>query len=48
MEITADMLSGVTDTLFTNMGVIVPVGCTIMAAIIGVKMIPRIVNWFTR
>lgn len=48
MEVTAEMLSGLTDSVFTNMAVVVPVGCTIMAAIVGVKMIPRIISWFTR
>ena len=48
MELSTEMLSGLTDTIFTNLGVLVPVGCTIMAAFVGVKMIPRVVGWFIR
>ena len=48
MEVTADMLSGLTTSVFGTMEVLVPIGCTIMAAIVGVKMIPRVVSWFTR
>lgn len=48
MEVTADMLSGLTTGIFNTMEVVVPIGCTIMAAFLGVKSIPKIVGWFTR
>lgn len=46
MEITAEMLTPLTDSIGTNMGVLLPVGLTIMGLFIGVKMIPKVVNWF--
>ncbi len=48
MEVTPEMLSGLTTSVFNNMEVVVPIGCTIMAGIVGIKMIPRVVSWFTR
>ena len=44
--ITADMLAPITTTLETNLTVLVPVGITIMGAMIGVGLIPRIVYKF--
>lgn len=48
MEITAEMLKPLTDGITGNMAVIVPVGLTIMAAFIGIKMIPKVVGWFIK
>lgn len=44
--VTASQLSGITDTLNANLGVLIPVGITIMGAMIGVSLIPRIVYKF--
>lgn len=44
--VTAAQLSGITDTLNANLGVLIPVGITIMGAMIGVSLIPRIVYKF--
>lgn len=48
MEITAEMLAPLTTGIESNMAIIVPVGLTIMATFIGIKMIPKVVNWFIR
>ncbi len=48
MEITADMLTPLTEGISNNMAVILPVGLTIMGLFIGVKMIPKVVNWFIK
>lgn len=44
--VTASQLSGITDTLNANLGVLIPVGIGIMGAMIGVSLIPRIVYKF--
>ena len=44
--VTAAQLSGITDTLNANLGVLIPVGLAIMGAMIGVSLIPRIVYKF--
>lgn len=44
--VTAAQLSGITDTLNANLGVLIPVGIAIMGAMIGVSLIPRIVYKF--
>jgi len=44
--ITSDMLSPITDTINSNLGVLLPVGITIMGVMIGVSLIPRIVYKF--
>lgn len=44
--VTAEQLSGITDTLNANLGVLLPIGITIMGAMIGVSLIPRIVYKF--
>lgn len=46
MAITAEMLEPITTTLTSNLGILVPVGITIMGAMIGVSLIPRIVYKF--
>lgn len=48
MEVTSEMLSGLTTGIFNNMAVVVPIGCTIFAGLTGVKVIPKIVSWFIR
>lgn len=47
MQITAEMLQPLTTGINDNMAVILPVGLSIMAVFIGVKMIPKVVHWFT-
>ena len=44
--ITAAMLQPITDALTSNLGVLLPVGITIMGVMIGVSLIPRIVYKF--
>ncbi len=46
MQITAEMLEPLTTGITSNMNVIVPVGLTIMAAFLGIKMIPKVIHWF--
>lgn len=43
-EMFAPLLTGITD----NIGVLVPVGMTIMAAMFGIKLIPKIIGKFTK
>lgn len=44
--VTAEMLAPITTTLSDNLGVLLPVGITIMGVMIGVSLIPRIVYKF--
>jgi hypothetical protein len=44
--VTAEMLAPITTTLNENLGVLLPVGITIMGVMIGVSLIPRIVYKF--
>lgn len=46
MVLTAEMLSGITSAVTDNLGVLLPVGLTIMGVMIGVSLIPRIVYKF--
>lgn len=46
MAITAEMLAPITTALTENLGVLLPVGITIMGIMIGVSLIPRIVYKF--
>ena len=46
MAITSEMLSPITSALTDNLGVLLPVGITIMGVMIGVSLIPRIVYKF--
>jgi len=46
VTVTADMLKPVTDSITSNLGVLLPVGLTIMAILIGVALIPRIIYKF--
>ena len=44
--ITAEMLSPVTSALTSGLTTLVPIGLSIMAAFIGVSLIPRIIYKF--
>lgn len=44
--VTAEMLAPITTTLNDNLGILLPVGITIMGVMIGVSLIPRIVYKF--
>lgn len=46
MAITSEMLAPIATALTDNLGVLVPVGITIMGMMIGVSLIPRIVYKF--
>ena len=44
--ITAEMLAPITETLSSNLTILLPVGITILGTMIGVGLIPRIVYKF--
>lgn len=44
--VTSDMLAPVVDAITGNLAVLLPVGLTIMAVMIGVAIIPRIIYKF--
>lgn len=44
--VTAEMLAPIVTTITANIGTILPIGLTIMGAIIGVGLIPRIIYKF--
>lgn len=44
--ITAEMLEGITDSLTSNVGVLLPVGITIMGVMVSISLIPRILYKF--
>lgn len=44
--VTAEMLAPITTTLSENLGVLLPIGISIMGVMIGVSLIPRIVYKF--
>lgn len=46
MTLTAEMIAPITTALTNNMGVLVPVGVTIMGALVGVSLIPKILYKF--
>lgn len=46
MTLTAGMFTGLTETITTNLGVLLPVGLTIMGIMVAVSLIPRIVYKF--
>ena len=46
LTLTADMFTGLTSTITTNLGVLLPVGLTIMGIMVAVSLIPRIVYKF--
>ncbi len=44
--VTADMFSGLTGAISSNAAVIIPVGVSIMAIMVGISLIPRILYKF--
>lgn len=46
VNVTSAMLEPVTTSITSNLGVLLPVGITIMAVLIGVALIPRIIYKF--
>ncbi len=44
--LTAEMLQPITDSINSDLGILLPVGITIMGIMIGVSLIPRIVYKF--
>lgn len=46
LTLTAGMFSGLVNTITTNLGVLLPIGLTIMGIMIAVSLIPRIIYKF--
>lgn len=46
LTLTSGMFSGLLNTITTNLGVLIPVGLTIMGIMVAVSLIPRIVYKF--
>lgn len=46
--VTAEMLAPITKAITDNVGVILPVGMTIMGIFIAIKVIPRVIKYFTK
>lgn len=46
--LTAEMLEVVSDTLATNLTLLIPVGLGIFATIFGVKLVPKIIAIFRK
>lgn len=46
VTVTSAMLQPISDAITSNLGVLLPVGITIMAIMIGVSLIPRIIYKF--
>ena len=46
VNVTAEMLEPITNSITANLGVLLPVGIAIMAVMIGVSLIPRIIYRF--
>ena len=46
VNVTSAMLAPITDSITSNLGVLLPVGITVMAVLIGVALIPRIIYKF--
>lgn len=46
MEITADLIKPVTDSINSGLGVLVPVGIGLMATFIGISLIKRVIYTF--
>jgi len=46
VNVTSAMLEPVTSAITSNLGVLLPVGITIMGILIGVSLIPRIIYKF--
>jgi hypothetical protein len=43
VNVTSDMLEPISDAITGNLGVLLPIGITIMAVMLGVALIPRII-----
>lgn len=43
VNVTSDMLKPITEAITGNLGVLLPVGITIMAVMVGIALIPRII-----
>lgn len=48
LAITSDMLTPIVTSVTQNVGVILPVGISLMGIMIGVKLIPKMIGRFTR
>ena len=46
LTLTANMFDALTSTITTNLGVLLPIGLTIMGIMIAVSLIPRIIYKF--
>lgn len=46
LTLTSDMFTGLTSTIVSNLGVLLPVGLTIMGIMVAVSLIPRIIYKF--
>lgn len=46
MEITSEMLSGITTALTSNLGVVLPVAIGLFATMTGIKIIPKVFKRF--
>lgn len=46
LVLTSDMFSGLVETITTNLGVLLPIGLTIMGIMVAVSLIPRIIYKF--
>lgn len=46
LTLTAEMFKGLTETIVNNLGVLLPVGLTIMGIMVAVSLIPRIIYKF--
>lgn len=44
--ITSEMIQPIVDSITQNLGVLLPIGISIMAIMIGVRLIPRIIYRF--
>ena len=43
VNVTSDMLQPISEAITGNLGVLLPIGITIMAVMLGVALIPRII-----
>ena len=46
LTLTSSMFSGLVSTITTNLGVLLPIGLTIMGIMVAVSLIPRIIYKF--
>lgn len=47
-SITSEMLTPLTDSITSNVAVVLPVALTIFGTMIGIKLIPKLVGMFIR